>query len=69
MVKIGFIVEGDCEKIFIESDNFKNWANMQGIEICSPVVNAKGGGNLLPQIATQLFMARVRLAYLERLLL
>ncbi|MEN9898793.1 MAG: hypothetical protein RLZZ66_2442 [Pseudomonadota bacterium] len=49
MVKIGFIVEGDCEKIFIESDNFKNWANMQGIEICSPVVNAKGGGNLLPQ--------------------
>lgn len=48
MVRIGFIVEGDSEKIMIESPGFKDWANSQGIEICSPVINAKGGGNLLP---------------------
>jgi hypothetical protein len=49
MVKLGFIVEGDTEKIMIESAKFRDWANAQGLEICSPVINAKGGGNLLPQ--------------------
>lgn len=49
MVKIGFIVEGHTEKILIESTSFQNWAKQQGIEICKPVLNAKGGGNLLPQ--------------------
>jgi hypothetical protein len=49
MVTIGFIVEGDTEKILIESDIFKSWANQQGISICLPVLNAKGGGNLLPE--------------------
>ncbi|WP_322588807.1 hypothetical protein [Sphaerotilus sp.] len=49
MVRLGFIVEGDTEKIMIESARFRNWANAQGLEICSPVINAKGGGNLLPQ--------------------
>jgi hypothetical protein len=49
VVKIGFIVEGDTEKIVIESDTFQKWAKTQGIEICSPVLNAKGSGNLLPQ--------------------
>lgn len=48
MVKIGFIVEGDTEKIIIESKLFKSWAQANGIEICAPVINAKGGGNLLP---------------------
>lgn len=48
MVKLGFIVEGDSEKIMVESAGFKHWANAQGLEICSPVINAKGGGNLLP---------------------
>lgn len=48
MVKVGFIVEGDSEKVLIESAGFKNWASDQGLEICSPVINAKGGGNLLP---------------------
>lgn len=48
MVKIGFIVEGDTEKIIIESDRFRIWSKANGIEICSPVINAKGGGNLLP---------------------
>jgi hypothetical protein len=49
MVKVGFIVEGDTEKIVVESIAFQDWAKNQGIEICSPVINAKGGGNLLPQ--------------------
>ena len=49
MVRIGFVVEGDTEKIVIESAAFCAWAKSQGIEICSPVVNAEGGGNLLPQ--------------------
>ena len=48
MVKIGFIVEGDCEKILIESAGFQEWAKQQNIEICKPIINAKGNGNLLP---------------------
>jgi Domain of unknown function (DUF4276) len=48
MVKVGFIVEGDSEKVLIESTGFRKWAGEQGLEICSPVINAKGGGNLLP---------------------
>lgn len=48
MVKVGFIVEGDSEKVLIESAGFRKWAGGQGLDICSPVINAKGGGNLLP---------------------
>ncbi len=48
MVKVGFIVEGDSEKVLIESAGFRKWASERGLEICSPVINAKGGGNLLP---------------------
>lgn len=47
-MKIGFIVEGDSEKVLIESEGFQAWARAQGVEVCSPVINAKGGGNLLP---------------------
>ncbi len=32
----------------IESAGFDRWAKAQGLEICRPVINAKGGGNLLP---------------------
>jgi hypothetical protein len=49
MVRIGFIVEGDTEKIIIESAVFKEWARAQGLDVCTPVIDAKGGGNLLPQ--------------------
>lgn len=48
MVKLGFIVEGETEKVFIESQQFKNFATKHGLEICSPVIDANGGGNLLP---------------------
>lgn len=49
MVKLGFIVEGDSEKVLVESASFRAWLRAQGLELCSPVINAKGGGNLLPQ--------------------
>jgi hypothetical protein len=46
VIKIGFIVEGICEKLLVESANFQTWANKQSLEICTPVINAGGGGNL-----------------------
>lgn len=49
MVRIGFIVEGDSEKIVIESVKFREFLRLNGFELVTPVVNAKGGGNLLPQ--------------------
>ncbi|RDE66900.1 hypothetical protein DPV96_06505 [Aggregatibacter segnis] len=48
MVKVGFIVEGACEKIVIESEAFKNFLHRNGFELVEPVVDAKGAGNLLP---------------------
>jgi len=49
VVKIGFIVEGDTEKILLESKNFKDWTKIIGIDICHPIENATGSGNLLPK--------------------
>ena len=49
MVKVGFIVEGDCEKIIIESPQFKQFLLSCGFELVTPVINAAGGGNLLPR--------------------
>lgn len=49
MVKLGFIVEGDSEKVVVESVAFQGWLESSGITVIRPVINAKGGGNLLPQ--------------------
>lgn len=49
MVKVGFVVEGDCEKLLLESTSFRDWAQKHGIEVCFPIINARGGGNLCPQ--------------------
>lgn len=49
MVKVGFIVEGETEKIIIESDKFKAFLNQNQYELVHPVIDAKGGGNLLPE--------------------
>lgn len=49
MVRLGFIVEGNTEKIIIESLRFADWLNEQGLELVKPVIDAEGGGNLLPQ--------------------
>jgi hypothetical protein len=46
VVKIGFVVEGDTEKLLIESILFHKWAAQNQIEIGTPVINAGGGGNL-----------------------
>ena len=48
MVKVGFVVEGDCEKMLLSSKGFQQWATQPGIEICA-VINASGGGNLCPE--------------------
>lgn len=49
MVKVGFIVEGDSEKVLLESKAFRQWCEKNGISIVSPIINAGGGGNLLPK--------------------
>lgn len=49
MVKVGFIVEGETEKIIIESEMFKTFLTRYNYELILPVINAKGGGNLLPE--------------------
>lgn len=52
MVKVGFIVEGDSEAILIKSVMFRNWCQNNGLSVVDPVINAKGGGNLLPNYLT-----------------
>ena len=49
MVRIGFIVEGGSERIVIKSAQFQQWAAEHGMSICGDVLDAGGGGNLLPQ--------------------
>lgn len=49
MVKVGFIVEGACEKIVVESNNFRQFLQENGYELITPVIDAHGGGNLLPK--------------------
>lgn len=49
MVKVGFIVEGDSEKIILLSEQFDKWLVSIGIEKVRPVINAKGNGNLIPK--------------------
>lgn len=49
VVRVGFIVEGKTEAMVINSDAFKLWLTRQGLELCRPALDAKGGGNLLPQ--------------------
>jgi len=48
MVKVGFIVEGDTEKVLVDSKGFRDWCSGIGIEVVEPVINAGGSGNLLP---------------------
>lgn len=48
MTRYGFIVEGECEQLLVEYDNFRAWATKHGFEICEPVISVNGGGNLCP---------------------
>ncbi len=49
MVKVGFICEGDTEKLVIESAKFQELLKQLDIDCVSPVIDAKGNGNLLPE--------------------
>lgn len=46
--RVGFIVEGGSEKIIVESEPFKAMLLNNGYELVTPVIDAEGGGNLLP---------------------
>ncbi|RYU94861.1 hypothetical protein [Emticicia agri] len=48
MVKVGFICEGDVEKILIESPDFQNLLKRLDLECIKPIINATGKDNLLP---------------------
>ena len=51
---VGFIVEGDSEKILVESEAFQNWLHDHcGLVVANPVVNAGGNGALCsPKISS-----------------
>lgn len=53
MVNIGFIVEGDTEKLIIDSKKFREKLKDLNLKVCEPVINAKGNGNLLPRYLEQ----------------
>jgi hypothetical protein len=46
MVKIGFICEGDVEKMFVETINFQNYLKRIKLEKVGNIINAEGNGNL-----------------------
>ena len=48
MVKIGFICEGETEKIIVESENFQQFLLQNNFEFVN-AIDATGNGNLLPK--------------------
>lgn len=48
MVKVGFICEGDCEKLMLDSEAFQQILNKNNIQFVR-TINANGNGNLLPK--------------------
>ncbi|CDG15736.1 hypothetical protein [Xenorhabdus doucetiae] len=66
MVKVGFIVEGASESIIISSPNFKAFLYAHGYELVTPVVDAEGGGNLLPKYIES-FIDRLQKAGAEKI--
>lgn len=67
MVKIGFIVEGNTEKIVINSQEFKKFLKGINLAIVDPVIDAKGNGNLLPQ-NIEPFINRLKGASAEKII-
>ena len=45
-MKIGLIVEGDCERIILKSDIFRETLRQNNLELVADVVNIGGKGNL-----------------------
>jgi len=48
VVKLGFIREGYTEKNILESTAFRQFLDSLGLDYIENVINAKGGGNLIP---------------------
>jgi hypothetical protein len=46
MIRVGFIVEGDSEVYLVCSAAFQETLQRYGLELCKPVINARGGGNI-----------------------
>ncbi len=51
MVKVGFICEGETEKIIVDSTNFKNILALNNLQLVN-AIDATGNGNLLPKNIT-----------------
>jgi hypothetical protein len=49
VVKVGFIVEGACERIILESPGFRRYLENIGLDFIPEVIDIEGGGNLLPE--------------------
>jgi hypothetical protein len=49
VVKVGFIVEGKTERKIVESAGFRELLFNNRLSLVSPVINADGNGNLLPE--------------------
>lgn len=49
LVRLGFVVEGDSERILVESTIFNNYLSSLNLQVCKPVINVCGGGNLKHQ--------------------
>jgi len=50
MVKSGFIVEGDTEKIILQSDGFQDYLRRLELDFIERVVNVGGADKLLPKL-------------------
>jgi hypothetical protein len=48
VVKVGFIVEGETEKLLIDSASFQSLLKSYQLDCVSEAIDAKGNGNLLP---------------------
>lgn len=49
VVKLGFIVEGASEKAILKSSMFRSLMERLGLAYVENIIDAKGGGKLLPQ--------------------
>ena len=49
MVNVGFICEGDSEKIILESGQFRDYLSQLNLHCIDPGINVGGGNNLLPE--------------------
>jgi hypothetical protein len=48
MVKVGFICEGECERVMVESAAFNGLLQQYNLKLVL-AIDARGGGNLLPE--------------------